>query len=69
MLEVINGEFLPNKVVILKDVNNSDEIEEIAPYLKDYQIIDGKATAYVCQDFTCETPTTNPEKLKAILKK
>jgi uncharacterized protein YyaL (SSP411 family) len=28
---------------------------------------EGKATAYVCRDFACETPTTNADDLRALL--
>ena len=28
---------------------------------------DSPATAFVCQNFTCKAPTSNPEKLKAAL--
>ena len=27
----------------------------------------GRATAYVCQDFTCKAPTAEPSKLRALL--
>jgi uncharacterized protein YyaL (SSP411 family) len=29
--------------------------------------IDGRATAYVCERFACQTPTTDPERLRAQL--
>jgi len=29
--------------------------------------IDGKATAYVCENFTCRLPTTEVEQLAALL--
>ncbi len=28
---------------------------------------DSSATAFVCQNFTCKAPTTDPQKLKAAL--
>jgi hypothetical protein len=28
---------------------------------------DGRATAYVCRDFACREPTTDPETLKTLL--
>jgi len=31
--------------------------------------IDGKATAYVCRDFTCSLPVTEPTELVALLSK
>jgi hypothetical protein len=29
--------------------------------------VDGQAAAYVCRNFACETPTTEPEQLRAQL--
>jgi uncharacterized protein YyaL (SSP411 family) len=29
--------------------------------------VDGKPAAYVCENFTCQEPTTDPEKLRALL--
>jgi uncharacterized protein YyaL (SSP411 family) len=41
--------------------------EEI-PLLQDRSPIEGRATAYVCVDFTCRAPVTDPEALQALLK-
>lgn len=30
-------------------------------------MVDGKPTAYVCQNYTCQLPVTTPEKLAAQL--
>jgi uncharacterized protein YyaL (SSP411 family) len=32
-------------------------------------MIDGKPAAYVCEDFTCKAPVTDPKKLGALLSK
>jgi len=31
-------------------------------------MMDGKAAAYVCVDYTCNLPTNNPETLKKLLR-
>lgn len=33
------------------------------PLLRDRPLVDGRAAAYVCQGFTCQAPTTDPEAL------
>ncbi len=33
-------------------------IEALAPYVSEFEASDGRATAYVCQGFQCELPTT-----------
>ncbi len=39
------------------------------PLLKGRQPLDGRATAYVCQDATCRPPVTDPVELAALLKR
>ena len=55
MLEALRSRYLPNKVVLLR----TDDLARIAPFTKAQTPIDGKATAYVCRDFTCSAPTTD----------
>ena len=45
----------------------SEEDEEAArlvPLLADRPMREGKATAYVCVNYACQMPTTDPEELK-----
>lgn len=37
------------------------------PLLADRPLVDGRPTGYVCRDFTCDAPTTDPERLRAAL--
>ncbi|KUN84603.1 thioredoxin domain-containing protein [Streptomyces griseoruber] len=37
------------------------------PLLADRTLRDGEPTAYVCRNFTCDAPTTDPERLRAAL--
>jgi len=38
-----------------------------APWLAGMRPIDGRATAYVCEEFTCRAPVTDPAQLRALL--
>ncbi|MFE9598858.1 thioredoxin domain-containing protein [Streptomyces hokutonensis] len=42
------------------------ESEEL-PLLADRPLVGGGATAYVCRNFTCDAPTTDPEQLRTAL--
>jgi uncharacterized protein YyaL (SSP411 family) len=39
------------------------------PLLQNRGLVDGHAAAYVCCDFTCQAPTTEPEGLRALLER
>ncbi|MFC1902922.1 thioredoxin domain-containing protein [Chloroflexota bacterium] len=60
MLDAIRGVFVPNKIVILHPTDQMPcSIDDIAPFIKNYASIDGKATAYVCHNYNCHLPTTD----------
>ncbi|MDX6612441.1 MAG: uncharacterized protein QOD75_1627 [Blastocatellia bacterium] len=59
------GAYLPNKVVAF----NQGEAPEsdLIPLLRDRLQVDGRATAYVCENYACRAPVTNPSDLLAQL--
>jgi uncharacterized protein YyaL (SSP411 family) len=59
MLAALRRGFIPGKVVIFCPIDEEPEIINIAAYAKHMQSIEGKATAYVCRDFSCRPPTTD----------
>jgi len=63
MLSALRRPFLPNKVVMLRPSGDSPAIASVAEYVADFRSIDGKATAYVCQNFQCQLPTTSVAKM------
>ncbi len=68
LLNELRKPFLPNKVVLFRAADGeSSEIASIAPYTKDQKPLDGKATAYVCANFSCEMPTSDPAKMMELL--
>jgi hypothetical protein len=42
-------------------------LAERKPYLAAMKPLDGRATAYVCENFTCRAPVTSPADLRALL--
>ena len=59
LIQKLNREFIPNKVVLFKSDNNQKELEHIAPFTKDYLIENGNQMIYVCKNFNCNIPTSN----------
>jgi uncharacterized protein YyaL (SSP411 family) len=39
----------------------------VVPLLQDRGLVNGQATAYVCRDFVCQAPVTDPEGLESLL--
>jgi len=67
MIAAIRKPFIPNKVVIFRPEENAEAIIKLADYTE-YQIASkGKATAFVCQNFTCNLPTTDIAKMLELL--
>ncbi len=67
-LEVLSSEYLPNKVVILKDAANGEEISKIAPYTQSHSSINGKTAAYVCSNYECRLPTDDPVRMLELIR-
>jgi len=67
LLNTVFQRYLPNKVVVgaespLYPFVKGDE-GGISPLLEGRDLMDGKPTAYVCQNYTCQLPVTEPEDL------
>jgi len=60
MLKILRSKFIPDKVVIFSPSGeNAPEITEISKFTKNLTKINGKATAYVCSNYTCKKPATD----------
>ncbi len=67
MLEELWTYFIPNKVLIFRPEGKDPEITNLATYTKEQTPIDGKATAYVCQNYECQLPTTEVSEMLKML--
>uniref|UniRef100_A0A8C4GSJ9 Spermatogenesis associated 20 n=1 Tax=Dicentrarchus labrax TaxID=13489 RepID=A0A8C4GSJ9_DICLA len=67
LLATINSLFLPHKVLMLTDGDADSFLCQRLPVLSSMSQQDGVATAYVCQDFTCSLPVTDPQELRRLL--
>ena len=54
-----------NLTVIIKNEENSSELEELIPSTKDYTLKDNKATYYLCEGNSCFPPTNNLNEILA----
>ena len=68
LLRGLRARFLPAKVVLLADGGAGQrQLARALPFLRDVRQRDGKATAYVCRNHTCQSPTHDIPQLLASL--
>ena len=68
MLSIIGSTFSPTTITLVKDSTSDNNIlSELAPYTANYTSRNGKATAYVCRNYSCESPTSDPDDLRKFL--
>ena len=61
---VTAARFLPFAVVVpVAPGERQQRLGAVAPFVAAMGTMDGQATAYVCRDFACQTPTADPDEL------
>ena len=64
LLDIVRSGYRPFQVLAL-GVPSSEP--SVVPLLLDRGLVDGRAAAYICREFTCQAPSTEPEGLRAQL--
>ncbi len=67
MLEELWSYFVPDKVLVFRPEGENPEIADLANYTKEQLPIEGKTTAYVCQNHACKLPTTETSDMLKML--
>jgi len=68
LLKEIRSHFLPRAVVLLLDESDSREFfSERNAAVRAMKAVDGKPAAYVCRNFSCLAPVTEPKDLARLL--
>jgi uncharacterized protein YyaL (SSP411 family) len=65
MRRAVFSRFAPNKVVVHRPPGKAPPITRIAPYTLHQRPLGGKTTAYVCTNYLCRLPVTDPRKVWA----
>jgi len=60
LLRVAYGRYLPNRAIVGTDAPIADNT---GPLLTGRELIDGRPTAYVCENYACQLPVTHPDAL------
>lgn len=67
LVDAIYQNHLPNKIVLVVDPSDNESVK-LFPLVANRSMINGKATAYVCENFTCKEPVTKADELIKQLK-
>jgi uncharacterized protein YyaL (SSP411 family) len=68
MFDVLSKKFLPHAVVLFRPAEEREpEIAKLAPFTAAMSSLGDRATAYVCSNYRCERPTTEPDELRSLL--
>ena len=62
LLRAVYQQYLPNKVVARLDPADQETPKKV-PLLASRPMVDDGPTAYVCRNFTCQQPVTDPGEL------
>jgi uncharacterized protein YyaL (SSP411 family) len=69
MLKALRAAYIPNKVVLFRPVDvEAPPIIGLAEYTRYQLAIEDKTTAYVCLNYACKEPATDPKKMLELLK-
>ncbi|MDP3722254.1 MAG: thioredoxin domain-containing protein [Candidatus Omnitrophota bacterium] len=68
MVRAVHERFLPRTVLALQPADEtSSDLEALVPFAQAQRPLQGKATAYVCENYVCNLPITDLAKLAALL--
>ncbi|MDQ6940856.1 MAG: thioredoxin domain-containing protein, partial [Verrucomicrobiota bacterium] len=64
LLREVHRRYLPDKLLLLA---GDEFLQEKLEALREMKPLDGKAQAYVCENFTCRAPVNSPAELAKVL--
>jgi uncharacterized protein YyaL (SSP411 family) len=68
MLEVVRSIFLPNAVVLVHDEGKAGaDFYKLVPFIKSQVAMEGKTTAYVCENYVCRQPVQTVAELEKMI--
>ncbi len=63
MISSLQSGYFPNCVVLLRPEEADQKLFNLIPLLREQPVLDGKATAYICQNYQCSAPTTDSQRM------
>ncbi|MCH8327244.1 MAG: thioredoxin domain-containing protein [Candidatus Marinimicrobia bacterium] len=70
LMEEVHSRFIPNKIILLADgAIGQKTLASYLPFIKSMRMIDNKATAYICENYACDLPTSDLAVIARLLEK
>ena len=70
LLREVRGRYLPNKILLFADQGIGQAwLARKLPFIEGMKPVHGQAAAYICENYACQLPTTEPAKVKELLGK
>jgi uncharacterized protein YyaL (SSP411 family) len=63
----LHSRYLPNKVALLVDDESRAALASYNPEIGEMKPVDGKPSAYVCENFACQLPTSDLNHFEKLL--
>ncbi|MBI3579141.1 MAG: thioredoxin domain-containing protein, partial [Ignavibacteriales bacterium] len=68
LLGEVHSRFIPNKIILFADGKEGQTmLASFVPFLENVQPIGGKPTAYICEDYACQLPTSDSATIERLL--
>ena len=68
LLRLVHQRFIPNKILLLADgAQGQKHLAEWLPFIKSMGRKQGRATAYICENYVCKLPTADPKVVATLL--
>jgi hypothetical protein len=68
LLRVVQERFIPHKALLLVDSDGTrEQLAQWLPFIRNMTPSQGKATAYICEDYQCSLPTWDPVEAARLL--
>jgi uncharacterized protein YyaL (SSP411 family) len=68
LLKELHRHFVPSRVVLLVDSEAArDSLAQGIPSIAAMRTVEGRAAAYVCRNYTCQLPVTEPAQLAGLI--
>lgn len=63
MIDLVQEDFHPFTISLVYS-GETETIKDLAPFVSKYQTVNGKPTAYICENFSCQAPVTDTNVLR-----